>query len=26
LRHWLLDIDLPKFENMDFNDPSIWKD
>ena len=26
LRHWLLDIDLPKFENMDYNDPSIWKD
>ena len=26
LRNWLLNIDLPKFENMDINDPSIWKD
>ena len=25
LRNWLLNIALPKFENMDIHDPSIWK-
>jgi len=26
LRNWLLNIDLPKFESMNINDPCIWKD